>query len=182
MSRLHDLDAYVTREMDDAGADALEKALFDAPDDADLAFIDRLMRDGRRLAEHGTFDMGVLHGKINELVAKGHTVQLLDAGPPGGPEHTLVLSRDAEFIVTKLHLGRTDLARVDVEITIVEHQITKTIKDVLVDQSEGVIYGLCERPLAHLALGAGLTHTKVRRVDGAREVIGEWRVVGQLAI
>ncbi|HUS30902.1 MAG TPA: hypothetical protein VMZ53_20470 [Kofleriaceae bacterium] len=182
MSRLQDLDAYLTREMSDADADALEEAMFDAPDDADLAFFDRLMRHGRRLVEHGTFEMGVLQSKIDELITKGHTVQVLDAGPAGQPQQTLVLSRDAEFIVTKLHLGRTDIARVDVEITIVEHDVTKTIKDVLVDPSDGIIYGLCERPLAHLALGAGAAHTKVRRVDGARDVLGEWHTVGQLAV
>lgn len=182
MTRLEDLDAYLTREMPDAEADALEEALFDSPDDADLAFLDRLARDGKRLVEHGTFDMGVLPAKIDELRARGHTVQVLDVGLPGQPQQTIFMSRDAEFIVTKLHLGRTDIARVDVEILLVEHNVSKTIKDVIVDQTDGVIYGLCERPLAHLALGAGGTSVaKVRRVDGARDVLGEWRIIGQLA-
>ena len=182
MSRLEDLDAYLTREMPEADADALEEALFDAPDDGDLAFFDRLMRDGRSLAAHGTFDMGVLPAKLDELRAQGHTVQVLDIGLPGQPQQTIFMSRDADFIVTKLHLGRTDIAVVDVEILLVEHNVTKTMKDVRVDQTDGIIYGLCERPLAHLALAAaGTTLAKVRRVDGARDVIGEWRVAGQLA-
>lgn len=182
MSRLRDLDAYLTREMSDADADALEEALFDAPDDGDLAFFDRLMRDGRRLAAHGTFDIGISKDKLDELIAQGHTVQVLDAGPPGQPQRTLVLSRDSEFILTRLELGRKDIARVDVEIVILEHNVSKTMKDVFVDQTDGVIYGLCERPLAHLALAAGPTIAKVRRTDGARDVLGEWKVVGQLAI
>lgn len=182
MTRLHDLDAYLTREMPDAEADALEEALFDAPDDGDLAFFDRLARDGARLASHGTFDMGVLPSKIDELRAQGHTVQILDVGLPGQPQQTIHMSRDADFIVTKLHLGRTDIARVDVEVLLLEHNVTKTMKDVMVDQSDGTIYGLCERPLAHLALAAAATTlAKVRRVDGARDVIGEWRIAGQLA-
>jgi hypothetical protein len=183
MTRLKDLDAYLTREMPDAEADALEEALFDAPDDGDLAFFDRIARDGALLAAHGTFDIGVLPSKLDELRAKGHTLQVLDIGLPGQPQQTIHMSRDAEFIVTKLHLGRTDLARVDVEIVILEHNVTKTMKDVLVDQTDGTIYGLCERPLAHLALAAARTTlAKVRRVDGNRDVIGEWQVAGQLAV
>jgi hypothetical protein len=182
VKRLHDLDAYLTGELDESAADALEEAMFDAPDDGDLAVFDRLMKLGPQLAAHGTFDMGVTREHLDKLAADGHTVQLLDAGPPGQPRKTLVLSRDAEMIVTRLPLGRTDVARVDIEITILAHQVTKTIKDVFVDPHDGVIYGLCERPLAHLALAAGPTHTKIRRTTGARDVIAEWHLVGQLAI
>ncbi|HSD90136.1 MAG TPA: hypothetical protein VLB44_21545 [Kofleriaceae bacterium] len=182
MRRLHELDAYLTGELDESAADALEEAMFDAPDDGDVAFFDRLMHHGPRLAAHGTFDMGVTREHLDRLAAEGHTVQILDAGPPGQASKTLVLSRDAEMIVTKLPLGRTDIPRVDVEITIIEHQVTKTIKDVFVDPTDGVIYGLCERPLAHLALAAGATHTKIRRTTGARDVIAEWHLVGQLAL
>ena len=55
VSRLLELDAYVTGEM--ADVDAFEEAMFDAPDDPDLTFLDNVQRHGARLAEHGTFDM-----------------------------------------------------------------------------------------------------------------------------
>jgi hypothetical protein len=171
---LHELDAYVTGELTNDEANALEEAMFESPDD-DLAFVDRVARHGAGLAEHGTFDMGVPRAHIDALRARGHSVFVMDVGPPGSG--TIHMDRDAEFIVTQLHLGRTDLARVDVEITILDHGVTKTIKDVFVDPSDGVVYGLCERPLAELAFGAGPTHTKIRRTDGNREVVGEWHLV-----
>jgi hypothetical protein len=172
VTRLSDLDAYVTGEMTDADADAFEEALFDAPDDADVALVDRLSRHGAQLVAHGTFDIGVTRTYVDSLVAAGHIVQVLDIGPPG--RGTIALDRDAELVVTKLHLGRTDVERVDVEITVVDHGVTKVIKDVLVDPSDGIVYGMCERPLAEIAFGAGRTITRVRRSEGARDVLGQW--------
>lgn len=181
MKRLMELDAYVNRELDDAAADAFEEAMFAAPDDPDLALIDRIQHHGAKLVEHGTFDMGVTREHVDDLIRAGHKVQVVDAGPPGSPPQTLLYSRDAEFVCTTLALGRTDIERVDIELTVVDYNVTKTIKDVLVDPNDGVIYGLCERPLAHLAFAAGRTIARVRQTTGARDVIAEWNVLGQLA-
>lgn len=170
MTRLLEPDSYVTGEMTDAEADAFEEALFDAPDD-DLAFIDRLARHGAKLVAHGTFDIGVTRAHVEALVAAGHRVQWVDFGPPGSG--TFALDRDAEILISMLQLGRTDVTRVDVEVTVVDHGITKVMKDVLVD-TDGNIYGTCERPLAELAFGAGRTIARVRRTDGARDVLGQW--------
>jgi hypothetical protein len=172
VSRLEKLDAYVTREMSDADAEAFEDALFDAPDDGDLAFVDRLARHAARLAEHGTFDMGVSRAHVDSLIAAGHKIHIIDAGPPG--TGSVTFDRSADFCLTMMPLGRADLARVDVELLVVDHDVTKTIKDVFVDQTTGTIYALCERPLAELAFGAGRTIARIRRVDGARDVIAEW--------
>ncbi|KAB2899589.1 MAG: hypothetical protein F9K40_10105 [Kofleriaceae bacterium] len=172
MTRLHELDAYLTGEMSEAEADAFEQALFDAPDDADLAFFDRLARHGAKLVEHGTWNIGVSRQHVEALAAAGHKVHIFDAGPPG--QRTVAFDSTCDFMVTKLHLGRDDLERVDVEINIVAHDVQKTIKDVLVDR-DGIIYGLCERPLAELAFGAGgRTITHVRKRDGARDIIATW--------
>lgn len=174
MSRLLELDAYVTGELSDADADALEEAMFDAPDDADLAFTDRLVRHGATLAEHGTFDVGVTRAHIDALIAAGHKVQVTDFGPAGSG--TFALAPDADLIATRILLGRTDMERVDVEFLIVEHDVAKLLKDVLVDPTDGAMYGLCERPLAELAFGAGRTIVTVRRRDGARDVLGTWDI------
>jgi hypothetical protein len=174
VSRFEELDAYVTREMSDADAEAFEEALFDAPDDPDLVLLDRIARHGAKLAEHGTFDIGVPAEHIQKLIDQGYTVHVFDAGLPS--TGVVTINREADFIVTKLDLGRTDLERVDVELTVVDYNVTKTIKDVLVDPT-GVVYGLCERPLAELAWSAGgKTITKVRRTDGARDVVGVWHL------
>jgi hypothetical protein len=109
---------------------------------------------------------------VEALIAAGHSMCVVDAGPPG--TGTIRIDHDSDLVVTKLHLGRTALARVDLEVTVLAHDVTKVMKDVLVDPNDGIIYGLCERPLAELAYGAGRTLTRVRRPDGAREVIAEW--------
>lgn len=174
MSRLDELDAYLTREMSDADAEAFEEALFDAPDDPDVTLLDRIARHGAKLIAHGTFDIGVTAEHVQSLIEAGHAVHVFDAGLPS--TGTVTIDRQAEFVVTKLHLGRTDLERVDVEVTVVDYNVTKTIKDVFVDPS-GVVYGLCERPLAELAWSAGgKTLTTVRRSDGARDVVGVWHL------
>ena len=178
MTRLLDIDGYVTGELTGTAADALEEALFDAPDDRDLLIVDRIARHGALLVEHGTFEVGVTKAHLDKLVADGHTVQICDAGPPGTGSFTI--RKDAEFVVTRLPLGRTDHERVDVDVTIIAHDVTKTIKDVLVDPSDGVIYGLCERPLAELAFGTE-TIVRVRERDGARNQLAEWHLVGDIA-
>ena len=155
--------------------------MFAAPEDPDLALIDRIQHHGAKLAERGTFDMGVTREHVDDLIRAGHKVQVVDAGPPGGPRKKLSYARDAEFVVTTLPMGRTDIERVDIEITVLEHNVTKTIKDVLVDPIDGVIYGLCERPLAHLAFAAGPTLARARQTTGARDVLAEWNLLGQLA-
>ncbi|HEX5060320.1 MAG TPA: hypothetical protein VFV99_13220 [Kofleriaceae bacterium] len=172
MTRLYELDAYLTGELNEGEADALEEAMFGAPDDPDLLFLDRIARHGAQLAEHGTFDIGVPRAHIDTLVAAGHKVQMFDPGPPG-KGHSLILDDDAEFVVTMLAIGRNDIERVDVEINLIDYNATKTIKDVTVDR-DGIVYGLCERPLAKLAFGAGRTVANVRRTDGARDVIATW--------
>lgn len=181
MKRLLELDAYLTREMDDATADALEESMFASPDDPDLVFIDHVQHHGTQLVEHGTFDMGVTREHVEDLIRAGHKVQVVDAGPPGEAAKTLLYERDAEMVCTTLQLGRTDVERVDIEITVIEWNVTKTIKDVIVDPNDGFIYGLCERPLAHLAFVAGPTVTRVRQTTGNRDVLGEWTLSGQLA-
>jgi hypothetical protein len=176
VSRLLDLDAYVTGEM--ADADSFEEAMFDAPDDPDLVFLDGVQRHGARLVEHGSFDMGCTRQHIDDLIRAGYKVQVCDAGPAGGPRRALPLDRTAELIATVLPLGRTDVGLLDVEMHVVDHNVTKTIKDVRADPSDGNLYGLCERPLAELAYGAGPVITRVRLATGSRDVIAEWDLVG----
>lgn len=178
MKRLEDLQAYVTGELDAPAAEAFEEAMFAAPDDADISFLDRVVRQGAQLVANGTFDVGVTKAHLDQLIATGHKVQISDAGPPGMKEFEI--DKSCELFATVLAIGRKDLARVDVEIFLPDHNATKTIKDVPVDQNDGTVYGMCERPLAVLAFGAR-SHVKVRETTGARTVIAEWDLVGHVA-
>ena len=89
-----------------------------------------------------------------------------------GCSRTPVVMDDSEFFATKLVLGRTDHERVDVETHVAALGITKTIRDVIVDRSDGTVYGLCERPLAQIAYGNGLVVATVKGKGG--EVLGRW--------
>lgn len=178
MTRLREVDAYVTGELaDGAAAEAFEEALFDAPDDPAVVFVDALARHGAILAAHGTFDMGVTRAHVDQLIASGHTIEIVDLGPPRTGRVTI--RRGAEFVVNKTPLGRPELGRVDMEIVLVDANVSKTIRDVLVDPSDGHVYGLCERPLAELAYSAGRTIVRVRERSGARAVLGEWDLVAE---
>lgn len=181
MTRLHDLDAYLTGELADGPAlEAFEEALFDAPDDKDLAFFDTLAGTGAVLADHGTFDIGVLRSHVDALRARGASISLTEIGPPGS--YRVEFPRDTRLVCTSISLGRHDIARVDVEMLLVEHgNAVKTVRDVVVDPADGKIYALCERPLFELSLGSGRVHTKVFRRDGARELLAEWDITGSLA-
>jgi hypothetical protein len=180
MSRLLELDAYLTGELADGDAlDAFEEAMFDAPDDEDLAFVDVLARRGAVLASHGTFDMGILRAQVEELRARGESISLTEIGPPG--TYSIVFPREGRLVCTALDLGRTDIDRVDVELRLVDHDnAMKMIRDCVVDPTDGKIYAMCERPLFELTIGAGLVHTKIFR-HGKRELLGEWHVTGSLA-
>jgi hypothetical protein len=167
---LHELDAYLTGEH--ANPDAVEDAMFDAPDDPDLALFDRIVRHGSTLVDHGTWDMGCLPEHLDTLRARGYKVQLEERWP--GVVRVDV-DATADFVCTKLHVGRTDLERVDVEFVMSAFGVTKTIRDVLVDQRDGTIYGLCERPLALIAYGSpGTTRTTIRERGGERRILAEY--------
>lgn len=177
MKRLHDVDAYVTGEMPEgAAADAFEQALFDAPDDRDVAFLDRVARHGRQLADHRTFYCGLSRADLDGLIAAGHEVQLLSVSMPGSTT-PVTMSPSATLFATRLMVPEQGLHYVDVEVAMSDHGgASKTIKDVLVD-TDGSLYGLCERPLAMIAYGSGRVTARVRRRDGAKDVLAEYHFV-----
>jgi len=178
MKRLDNIDAYATGELADSEADAFEEAMFDAPDDVGVSVVDAIMRHGPRLVEHGTWDIGVTPDVIQKLVDAGRVVQVTDVGEPG--TGWITIRRDAEFVATVLPVGVSYATKlVDVDLTIVKYDMTKTIKDVRV-HTDGKLYGLCERALAELAFGQD-TVVRVRENHGPRTTLAEWQLVGNVA-
>lgn len=171
-TRLEDLEGYVTGELADGeAADAFEETMFANPDDPNVKLVDALATHGRRLVERGTYDVGVTRAHLESLLAKGLEI---DWQRPSHPGETLDVpwNATAELFVTELPLGRTDVERVDVEIQMHDIGHTKIIADVAVDN--GTIYGLCERPLAEIAFKSGRSTARVRRRDGAKEILVEY--------
>lgn len=175
---LAELDAYLTGELDDAAADAVEAAMFAHPDDATLAVVDQFLRHGARLAAHGTWEPGTTRAHVDAMIAGGARVQVIDAGAPGPDPKRFSIAADADFVVTVLAIGRPDLDRVDVEIHLPAHGTTKVIRDACVDPTDGALYGLCERPLAVLAFGAGRSRIRVLARDPARTELARYDFVG----
>ena len=116
MKKLTDLDGYVTGELTGAAADAFEEAMFDAPDDGDVAFLDRIARHGQTLVLHGTWDMGCTPEHLEELRRRGHKLSILESGPPGTVTLPSEMDPEADLVVTKFEFGRPDLEMVDVEV------------------------------------------------------------------
>lgn len=179
MKRLEDLDAYLTGELADGPAlDAFEEAMFDAPDDPDLALVDTLARRGALLLEHGTWDVSLTRAQIDAMRAQGTTFGFVECGAPG--VSAPVFPKEGEIVCSRLHTGQPDLGLVDIEIHLVAYNVTKVIRDVLVDPLDGVIHAVCERPLAELAFGGGRTHVRVRRRDATHDVVAEWDVTATM--
>jgi hypothetical protein len=177
VKKLLDLDGYVTGELTGTAADAFEEAMFDAPDEANIEWLDRIVRQGVSLVEHGTWDMGCTPAHLQVLRDRGHKLSIFESGPPGEVPLGLDMDPEAEFVVTKLEINRPDLARVDVEIYLAAYDATKTIRDAYVNKEDGAIYGLCERALAEIAWGTGDTRVRVRERDGAKALIAEWMFI-----
>jgi hypothetical protein len=192
MSRLLELDAYLTGELPDgAAADALEEAMFADPDDPDVVFFDVLARLGLTLAEHKTFHMGVTRSELDELIARGDKIHISESGAPNLPASAtlndrvvpkrMTVSKSADRTLSRLEAGLVGHDRVDIEFVLFDHDnISKVIRDAVVDPKDGSIYGLCERPLAMLGFSAGPVRTRILRRDGAKEVLAQWDFLGQL--
>lgn len=173
---LGQLDAYLTGELDASEADALEEVMFDAPEGADLAFVDRFARHGAHLVPRGTYHMGVTRRQLDELRAAGLELQLVDVALD---QREVTIERRGDLIVTRVPLGRPDLEQVDVEMTIAEHGASKVLRDVRVDPEDGAIYGACERTLAEMAWGHGRVITRIRE-RGSQTVLATLDVMPRL--
>jgi hypothetical protein len=192
MSRLLELDAYLTGDLaDGAAADALEEAMFANPDDPDLAFFDVLNRLGLELADHKTFHMGVTRAELDELIARGDKIHISESGPPNldvsaalderVAPRPMTVSKSADRIVSRLDARLFGHERVDIEMILFDHDsVSKVIRDAIVDPEDGSIYALCEQPLAMIGVSVGHARTRVLRRDGAKEVLAQWDFFGQL--
>lgn len=182
MSRLLDLDAYATGEMPDgAAADALEEALFDAPDDVDVNVLDRIALHGKILVAHGTFDMGLTHEELQARLDRGDSIHVAHAGAfnAGDAEpRVCTVSASKDFTCTVFETGLVGHDRIDVEVDMIELGMSKMIRDALVCPATGHVYALCERALATFAFGAGKARVRAFQRGGSKELLGEYFLVG----
>ncbi|HEU4734865.1 MAG TPA: hypothetical protein VFT22_43535 [Kofleriaceae bacterium] len=178
MTRLEEIAAYLGGELDSASDAAFEEAMFEAPEDPELAFVDRLARVGSYLVARNTFHAGLRRDELDALLASGRRVQVMDFGDGG--RTPVRMDDDAELIV--MRMGLPDAAGelgelVDVEMSVPALGIVKRVKDVRVSVGERVIWGICERPLfeAAYALGHHVSRVIVCR-DGTEHVVAEYEI------
>lgn len=177
------LDAYQTGVMPDAEAVAFEEELFAAAAAGtadEVALVDRLSLIGRYLAARGGWDIGSSRARVDELIAAGLRVQMLEPQPagPGQPLVLAAIDADAEIVVTHVPIDVRGYDSVDVIVEKPDGAPLKTFRDIGFDPLDGTVYALCEAPLARIS--AQQPHICSRVIgtrDGSQHLIASFEVV-----
>jgi len=164
------LDAYQTGEMSEAEAARFEEELFTmaAAGDADEAlFVDRLSLIGRYLLPRGGWDFGSTRARVDQLIAAGVRVQVLDPEPgaPGEPIRIPKIDDDAEIVATRIAIDVRGYDSVRAIVEKPDGTELKTFRDIGFDPADGSMYALCEATLARIS--AQQRHIRMR-VIGTR--------------
>jgi hypothetical protein len=169
------LDDYQTGAMSDADARDFEDELFTAAGNGgatELDFVDRVSRWGYFLAGRGGFDIGSTRARVDELIAKGLRVQVLDAGPENLVDGVFQLPKiddDAQIVVTHLPLDVRGYDSVDVIVEKPDGTLLKRFRDIGWEPSDGTLYAVCEAPLARISAAAGHVRSTVLGKRGDKE-------------
>jgi hypothetical protein len=165
------LDAYQTGAMSDAEAAGFEEELFAAAaagGAGEAQFVDRVSLIGQYLAPRGGWDFGSPRARIDQLIAAGHRVQVLEPlpSPPGAPFLIPPIDDDAELVATYIPIDVRGYDSVRVIIEKPDGTELKVFRDIGFDPNDGSVYALCEAPLARIS--ARQKHLRAR-VIGTRE-------------
>lgn len=147
------LEDYQSGGMSDADAAGFEEELFAAAaaGNADEAsFVDRIALIARYLEPRGGFDIGSTRARVDELLASGLRVQLIDP-PPAAEVKMPPLDPEAELVITHIAVDVRGYDSVDVVIETPDGTELKTFRDVGWDPHDGTLYAVCEGPLARLS-------------------------------
>lgn len=148
-----ELTEYESGGMSEAEATRFEEALFTAAafgTAAEVAFVDRIALLSRHLEPRGGFDIGSSRARIEQLLASGLRLQLIDPEPAATvrlPE----VDPDADIVVTHVRIDVRGYDSVDVVLRRPDGTELKTIRDIGWDPDDGTVYAVCERPLAQLS-------------------------------
>jgi hypothetical protein len=167
------LDAYQSRGMPDADAEGFEEELFAAAaagTATEAAFVDHISRLGQFTLPRGGFDVGSTRERIDQLIAMGLRVQIMEAtSMEGGVARFPAISDDAELVATYLPLDLRGYDSVNVVIEKPDGTYLKTFRDVGWDPKDGSSYALCEAPLARISAKVGLIRSRIIGLRGGQE-------------
>lgn len=147
------IDAYQTGLMSEADAAGFEEELFTAAEAGgtdEARFVDRVSLIGQYLAPRAGLEVGSSRKRVDELIAAGLRVQLIDPAP--APVIQLPpIEADAELVATRVPIDVRGFDSIDVTISRPDGTEIKTFRDVGFDPHDGTIYLVCEAPLARLS-------------------------------
>lgn len=143
---------YETDALSEEEAQAFEERLFAAAAQGaapEAAFLDQVTRSGQFLHSRGTWDFSSTKARVDELIASGLKVQVIDPEP--GPDLYLpTIEDDAEVVVTVFRLDARGYDSLELRCTRPDGSELKTFRDVTCDPEDGHLYAMCEAPLARI--------------------------------
>ncbi|RYZ06614.1 MAG: hypothetical protein EOO73_15020 [Myxococcales bacterium] len=176
------LDAYQSGHMADDEAAAFEEELFlaaGAGTAQEATFLDKMSRILRHLAPRGGLDVGSSRAQVDELIASGLRVQVIE------PKRARVatypkIEDDAELVVTHVPIDVRGYDSVDVIIEKPDGEHLKIFRDIGWDPLDGTVYAVCEAPLARIAAAVGVIHSRIIGYRaGEPSVIAEFDTIAQ---
>lgn len=164
---------YVSGAMSEPDAAGFEEELFAAAaaGGADEArFADRVHLITQYLEPRGGLDIGSTRQRVDQLIAAGLKVQIIDP-EPADVMAMPVIEPDAEIVVTHFRIDLRGYDSIDVVATQPDGTELKTFRDVNLAE-DGSVYAVCEAPLARISAQAGrIISTVVGTRNGQKEVI-----------
>lgn len=168
---------YVSGVMSEQDAAGFEEELFAAAavgGAAEAAFVDRVYLITQYLAPRGGLDIGSSRQRVEQLIAAGLKVQVIDPEPAAVMQMPPI-DPNAEIVVTHLRLDLRGFDSVDVIATKADGTELKTFREINWDPEDGSVYAVCEAPLARISAQAGHTiSTVVGTRAGQKEVIARF--------
>jgi hypothetical protein len=166
--------------MSETEAARFEDELFEAAASgtaAEVAFVDHVGLLSRYLEPRAGFDMGSSRARVEQLLAAGLRVQLIDPEP--APIVRLpAIDPDAEIVVTHVRIDVRGYDSVDAVLKKPDGTELKTIRDVGWDPDDGTMYAVCEGPLARLSATVPRVISQLIGIkDGERREIAVFEAV-----
>lgn len=176
------LDAYQSGDMPDDDASVFEEQLFAsaaAGTAHEAELVDRVTRLSRYLFPRGGFDIGSSRARVEQLIAMGLRVQLIEPEPAAVIQLPKI-DDDAEIVVTHWPLDVRGYDSVDVVVAKPDGTYLKTFRDIGWDPSDGTVYAVCEATLARISFTQRAIHSRVIGYRGGQpHVIAELDTIVQ---
>jgi hypothetical protein len=171
---------YLSGAMSDQDAAGFEEELFAAAagGGADEAmFLDRVYLITQYLAPRGGLDIGSSRQRVEQLIAAGLKVQVIDPQPAAVMQMPAI-DPNAEIVVTHFRLDLRGFDSVDVIATKPDGTELKTFREINWDPEDGSVYAVCEAPLARISAQAGhIISTVIGTRAGQKEVIARFETL-----